>query len=78
MTGSTAWLVVGIVVGFVMAWILSRTDVPGRGVFEQLMALPYYVTPLMGALAWSLLGSPSGGFLNQAWRAAGIEGTDSQ
>ena len=66
--------VVAIVVGFVMGWILSRTDVPGRGVLEQLMALPYYVTPLMGALAWSLLGSPSGGFLNQAWRAAGGSG----
>src|SRR5436190_16404917 len=65
---------VAVVVGFVMAWILSRTNVPGRHVFEQLMALPYYVTPLMGALAWSLLGSPSGGFLNQAWRAAGGAG----
>ena len=66
--------VMAIVVGFVMAWILSRTNVPGRHVFEQLMALPYYVTPLMGALAWSLLGSPSGGFLNQAWRALGGTG----
>jgi iron(III) transport system permease protein len=66
--------VMAIVVGFVMAWILSRTNVPGRHVFEQLMALPYYVTPLMGALAWSLLGSPSGGFLNQAWRALGGSG----
>ena len=34
--------------GFVMGWILSRTNVPGRQTFEQLMALPYYVTPLMG------------------------------
>src|SRR6185295_4627040 len=66
--------IVAIVVGFVMAWVLSRTNVPGRHVFEQLMALPYYVTPLMGALAWSLLGSPSGGFLNQAWRALGGAG----
>src|SRR6185436_12100340 len=64
--------VMAIVVGFVMAWILSRTNVPGRHVFEQLMALPYYVTPLMGALAWSLLGSPSGGFLNQAWGIAWV------
>jgi iron(III) transport system permease protein len=63
-----------IVFGFVMGWILSRTNVPGRAAFEQLMALPYYVTPLMGALAWSLIGSPSGGFLNQLWRAAGGEG----
>jgi iron(III) transport system permease protein len=71
---AVAATVVAIVVGFVMAWILSRTNVPGRHVFEQLMALPYYVTPLMGALAWSLLGSPSGGFLNQAWRALGGTG----
>ena len=62
-----------IVLGFVMGWILSRTNVPGRGTLEQLMALPYYVTPLMGALAWSLIGSPSGGFLNQVWRALGGE-----
>ena len=62
-----------VALGFVMGWILSRTNVPGRGVLEQLMALPYYVTPLMGALAWSLLASPSGGFLNQLWRAAGGE-----
>ena len=71
---AVAATVVAIVVGFVMGWILSRTNVPGRHVFEQLMALPYYVTPLMGALAWSLLGSPSGGFLNQAWRALGGSG----
>jgi iron(III) transport system permease protein len=71
---AVAATVLAIVVGFVMAWVLSRTNVPGRHVFEQLMALPYYVTPLMGALAWSLLGSPSGGFVNQAWRAAGGSG----
>jgi iron(III) transport system permease protein len=63
-----------IVFGFVMGWILTRTNVPGRAALEQLMALPYYVTPLMGALAWSLIGSPSGGFLNQVWRALGGEG----
>jgi iron(III) transport system permease protein len=62
-----------IVFGFVMGWILSRTNVPGRAAFEQLMALPYYVTPLMGALAWALIGSPSGGMLNQVWRALGGE-----
>ena len=62
-----------IVFGFVMGWILSRTNVPGRAAFEQLMALPYYVTPLMGALAWSLIGAPNGGFVNQVWRALGGE-----
>jgi iron(III) transport system permease protein len=63
-----------VVLGFALGWILSRANVPGRGALEQLMALPYYVTPLMGALAWSLIGAPSGGFLNQLWRALGGEG----
>ena len=38
------------------------------------MAMPYYVTPLMGALAWALIGSPSSGFVNQLWRALGGDG----
>ena len=66
--------VLAVVVGFTMGWILSRTNVPGRAAFEQLMAMPYYVTPLMGALAWALIASPSSGFVNQLWRALGGEG----
>jgi iron(III) transport system permease protein len=66
--------VLAVVVGFAMGWILSRTNVPGRAAFEQLMALPYYVTPLMGALAWALIGSPTSGFVNQIWRALGGDG----
>src|SRR4029077_7903890 len=49
--------VLAIVLGFGMAWILSRTSVAGWSAFEQLMAMPYYVTPLMGALAWALIAS---------------------
>jgi iron(III) transport system permease protein len=63
--------ILAVTIGFVMGWVLSRTNVPGRAVFEQLMALPYYVTPLMGALAWSFLGAPRSGFINQVWRALG-------
>ncbi len=63
--------VLAIVFGFSLGWILSRTNVPGRAAFEQLMALPYYVTPLMGALAWAIIASPQSGFVNQAWRALG-------
>jgi iron(III) transport system permease protein len=73
-TVAVAATVMAVLLGFVMGWILTRTNVPGRAALEQLMALPYYVTPLMGALAWSLIGSPSGGFLNQVWRALGGEG----
>src|SRR5215468_11064995 len=73
-TVSLAATVLALVFGFITAWILSRTNVPGRHVLEQLMAIPYYVTPLLGAFAWSLLGAPESGFVNQVWRALG--GTD--
>ena len=71
---AAAATVFAIFFGFILGWILSRTNVPGRAAFEQLMALPYYVTPLMGALAWALIGSASGGFVNQLWRAVGGTG----
>src|SRR5260221_6257909 len=71
LTVSLAATVMALVFGFVMAWILTRTNVPGRRLFEQLMAVPYYLTPLLGALAWSLLGQPESGFINGIWRALG-------
>jgi iron(III) transport system permease protein len=60
-----------VAIGFSMAWILARTNVPWRRTLESLMSLPYYVTPLVGALAWSALAAPRSGFLNQLWYALG-------
>jgi len=71
---SAAATAMAIVFGFVTAWILTRTNVPFRRTLEQLMAVPYYVTPLLGAFAWSLLGAPQSGFINQFWRALGGHG----
>jgi iron(III) transport system permease protein len=71
LTVSVAATVMALVLGFVMAWIITRTNVPGRRMFEQMMVVPYYLTPLLGALAWSLLGTPESGFLNQVFRALG-------
>ena len=71
---SFAATIMALVFGFLTAWILNRTDVPARRTLEQLMAVPYYVTPLLGALAWGLLGAPESGFVNQLWRAAGGQG----
>ena len=66
--------IMALVFGFLTAWILTRTNVPGHRTLEQLMTVPYYVTPLLGALAWSLLGAPESGFVNQLWRRLGGEG----
>jgi iron(III) transport system permease protein len=66
--------VMAILIGFTLAWILTRTNVPGGEKLERLMELPYYMTPLVGALAWAVLASPKSGFFNQAWRWAGGSG----
>jgi iron(III) transport system permease protein len=66
--------VMAILIGFVLAWILTRTNVPGREKLERLLELPYYMTPLVGALAWAVLASPKSGFFNQLWQWAGGSG----
>ena len=66
--------IMALVFGFLTAWILTRTNVPFQRTLEQLMAVPYYVTPLLGALAWNFLGAPESGFINQIWRSMGGEG----
>jgi iron(III) transport system permease protein len=38
------------------------------------MELPYYMTPLVGALAWSVIAGPKSGFVNQVWKALGGAG----
>ena len=63
--------VMAILIGFTLAWILTRTNVAGRELLERLMELPYYMTPLVGALAWSVIAGPKSGFVNQIWKAWG-------
>ncbi len=63
--------VLAVVFGFIQAWILTRTSIPGRDRLERLMELPYYMTPLIGALAWGVLLGPKTGLMNQAWHLFG-------
>jgi len=65
--------VFAVIFGFIQAWILTRTAIPGRERLERLMELPYYMTPLIGALAWGVLLGPKTGLINQLWRSTGIE-----
>jgi iron(III) transport system permease protein len=66
--------VLAVIFGFLQAWILTRTNIPGRRRLERLMELPYYMTPLIGALAWGVLLGPKTGLVNQAWRSSGAPG----
>lgn len=57
--------VIAIPCGFMAAWVIYRTDIPGKRVLERLMVIPYYVTPLVPALAWLALAAPQSGLINQ-------------
>ena len=63
--------IMAVTIGFILAWILTRTNIPGRPRLERLMELPYYMTPLVGAMAWGILAAPKTGLLNQAWHVIG-------
>ena len=76
---NTLWVaclatVMAVLFGFVQAWIITRTAIPGRARLERLMQLPYYMTPLIGALSWGVLLGPKTGLLNQVWHSIGFTG----
>jgi iron(III) transport system permease protein len=63
-SGGTA---LGITIGVLLAWVTHRTTMPGRRLFELLIAIPYPLGPLVGALAWSQLGAPRDGLINRVF-----------
>jgi iron(III) transport system permease protein len=59
--GSTA---LAMVIGTGLAWLIERTDLPGRGVFRVLVILPMATPPVLLAIGWAMLLSPRTGFFN--------------
>lgn len=49
-----------VILGITFAILLTRTDVPARGLLHDLVILPFYVSPLVLAFAWAILYGPSG------------------
>ncbi|HEY4134039.1 MAG TPA: iron ABC transporter permease [Alphaproteobacteria bacterium] len=66
--GGTA--VVTFALGTVVAWVVERTDAPGRGWFHGFALLSFAVPGLLTTMAWILILSPNIGWLNgelKAW-----------
>jgi iron(III) transport system permease protein len=59
--GSTVF---SLIVGTGLAWIIIRTDVPWGRALNSLMLIPFYCTPIVGAISWSMLASPKAGLIN--------------
>lgn len=67
--GGTA---MAMTIGMLLAWLGARTDVPGRWLVQLAGIMPLFVSSLVGALAWSLIGSPRAGYINNALESLGI------
>lgn len=57
---------ISLVLGTCMAWIVTRTNIPGRNLFETLNLVPFFMSPYVGALAWVFLVAPYSGLLQNA------------
>ncbi|MDB5642316.1 MAG: potH 2, partial [Hyphomicrobiales bacterium] len=52
-----------LVLGTSLAWIVSRTDVPGRELFKTLNLIPFFFSPYVGAIGWIFLVAPYSGLM---------------
>ncbi|HWD60467.1 MAG TPA: iron ABC transporter permease [Stellaceae bacterium] len=52
-----------------LAWLVARSDMPGRRAIRNLVTASFVTPPFLGAIAWELLAAPNSGMLNNAARA---------
>ena len=65
---SFAKTIPSLILAVLLAWILARTDTPMRGTLEALVTLPFFIPPILTAMAWGMLGNPQVGLLNQVFQ----------
>jgi len=58
--------------GVPLAWTIARTDVPAKRWLEQLVVLPMFIPPFVGAFAWLLMAAPRIGLLNLPFMSLSI------
>ena len=56
---------ISCVLGFSLAWVVSRTDMPGRRWFEIFNLVPFFLSPYVGAISWIYLAAPNSGLLQR-------------
>lgn len=71
---NTVWVALfatalAIAAGTAMAWVVARTDIPGRRVLEALAIVPFLTPGIVTAIGWGILANPDNGLLNTAWHA---------
>jgi iron(III) transport system permease protein len=57
-----------LLIGLVLAWAVSRTDVPGKKFIQATATLSYLLPPFLTAIAFTYLFSPNAGLINVLMR----------
>lgn len=57
---ATLTTLLAITLGTALAILVERTDLPARGLLNALIILPFYVSPLVLAFAWTVIYGPQG------------------
>ncbi len=55
-------------IGTFFAWLVTRTDLPYKGLMKVLFLVPFMLPSFIGALAWKILAAPRAGYLNNLLR----------
>jgi iron(III) transport system permease protein len=61
--------VIAVLVGTPLAWLVARTDMPGRALLRPLILAAFVTPSFLGANAWIFLAAPNSGMLNRLWAA---------
>lgn len=56
------------ILGTLAAWVVARTDLPGRSLLRTAFVFPFLIPPFIGALAWRQLLGPVG-YLSKIYQA---------
>ena len=60
--------VIAVVIGALLAWLVTRTDLPWKKPIRALVMASFVTPPFLGAFAWTLLAGPNAGALNKLYR----------
>ena len=66
--------ILSVLIGVPLAWLVVRTDLPGKRLVRVLAVLPFVFPPYIEAIAWISIADPAIGIINRIYRALGGEG----
>ncbi|TAM86937.1 iron ABC transporter permease, partial [bacterium] len=64
---ATCVALIAVAVGTPLAWLVTRSNMPARGLVRALVFAAFATPPFLGAQAWIFLAADRSGWLNRLW-----------